>query len=252
MTHIAICVWGICRSTDLTFESIRTHIFQPLQAAGITYTLFLHTYALYRPYENPRAGEEKLQLKNTLWKLFKPDHSIVEDQDAVDATLTFEDYRKKGNAWKQEDGQGFQTLDNHIRALWSLQQVTRLWVPTKDKYDAVLYIRPDVKFYSSLHPSWIQSLTPNTVLVPNFHLIEGVNDRFAIGHPSAMKHYGMRFYQAKEYSTILALHSERFLSWSLAINRINVAYVPIKFRRIRANGVVCEADKEIGLVARPL
>jgi hypothetical protein len=247
MTHIAICVWGICRSTDLTIESIRTHIFQPLQAAGISYELFLHTYTLYRPYENQRACEEKLQLKNTLWKLLKPDHSLIEDQDAVDITLAFEDYRKHGNAWKEDDGKGFQTLDNHIRALWSLQQVTRMWIPTKDKYDAILYIRPDVKFYSSLHPSWFQSLTSANILVPNFHLIDGVNDRFAIGHPTVMKHYGMRFYQAKEYSNMMALHSERFLSWILHMNRIQVQYVPIKFRRIRANGAVCDADKEIGL-----
>ena len=247
MPHIAICVWGICRSTDLTIESVNQHIFQPLQAAGITYELFLHTYALYRPYENPRAGEPKQQLKNTLWKLFNPDNSIVEDQDMIDATLGFEDYRSHGNPWKEEDGNGFQTLDNHIRALWSLQQVTRLWFPKKDTYDAILYIRPDVKFYSSLHPSWVQSLTPNTILVPNFHLIEGVNDRFAIGHPSVMKHYGMRFYQANEYSNTSPLHSERFLSRILAIHRIHVAHVPIKFRRIRANGQVCEADKEIGL-----
>ena len=245
MPHIAICVWGICRSTDLTIESIRTHIFHPLQAEGITYELFLHTYALYRPYENPRAGEAKQQLKNTLWKLFKPDNSIVEDQDVIDATLGFEQYRSHGNPWKEEDGQGFQTLDNHIRALWSLQQVTRLWVPTKDKYDAILYIRPDVKFYSSLHPSWVQDLSKSTISIPKFHLIDGVNDRFALGHPSVMKHYGMRFYQAKEYSMNTSLHSELFLAWSLNMNRIQVLYIPIKFRRIRANGTICEGDKDI-------
>lgn len=246
MPHIAICVWGICRSTDLTIESMRTHIFQPLQAAGITYKLFLHTYALYRPYENSRASEGRLQLKNTLWKLLKPDNSIVEDQDMIDTTLDFEQYRKHGDPWKNDGSQGFQTLDNHIRALWSLQQVTRLWLLDNTTYDAIVYIRPDVKFYSSLHPSWIQSLTPKTILVPNFHLIDGVNDRFAIGHPSVMKQYGMRFYQAKEYANMTALHSERFLAWILNMNRIQVMHVPIKFRRIRANGAVCEADKEIG------
>ena len=245
MPHIAICVWGICRSTDITIESIRSHIFQPLQLAGITYDVFLHTYTLYRSYENLRAGEPKLQLKNTLWKLLKPDHSIVEDQDTVDVSLAFEDYRQNGNPWKEDDSQGFQTLDNHIRALWSLQQVTTLWLPKQANYNAIMYIRPDVKFYSSLHPSWIQSLTPNSILVPNFHLIDGVNDRFAIGHPSVMKQYGMRFHQAKEYSTITALHSERFLSWILNIHRIQITYIPVKFRRIRANGMVYDADKDI-------
>lgn len=247
MAPIAICVWGICRSTENTIESIRTHILQPLQSAGIEIELFLHTYTLYRPYENIRAGEHKLQLKNSLWKYFKPTRSIIENQDEVDPTLLFSQYRQQGNPWKEDDGQGFQTLDNHIRALWSLYQVTQLWLPTKDTYDAVLYIRPDVKFYSNFNPSWIHSLTPHTIAVPNFHLIDGVNDRFALGRPSVMQHYGTRFHEAYAYSTMHPLHSERFLSWTLHTHHIQVTYLPIKFRRIRANGTVCEADISIGL-----
>jgi hypothetical protein len=96
-----------------------------------------------------------------------------------------------------------------------------------------------------LQPAWIQDLSNSTISIPKFHLIDGVNDRFALGHPSVMKHYGMRFYQAKEYSMNTSLHSERFLAWSLNMNRIQVLYIPIKFRRIRANGTICEGDKDI-------
>jgi hypothetical protein len=252
MTRIAICVWGICRSSDKTIESVRTNIIQPLHEAGIETELFLHTYTLYRPYENLRAGELKLQLKNSLWKLFQPVQSIVEDQDSVDKTLQLHQYRTMGNPWKEEDGQGFQTLDNHIRALWSLYQVTQLWLPNQSTYDAVMYIRPDVLFLSKIHIEWIQSLSAQTIGIPSFHLIDGVNDRFAVGRPSVMKHYGTRFLHAKTYADKLPLHSEQFLSWILSTTNIHVTYIPIKFRRIRANGVVCEADKEIGLVAQPL
>jgi hypothetical protein len=87
MTHIAICVWGICRSTNLTIESVKRHIFQPLIDAGITYDVFLHTYTYNRPYENIRAGEHNLQLNNNLWTLFNPSQSILEDQDSVDTHL---------------------------------------------------------------------------------------------------------------------------------------------------------------------
>ena len=247
MTHIAICIWGICRSTDKTIESVHTHIFKPLQTAGISYTVYVHTYALYRPYENPRAKEEKLHLKNSLWKLFKPDHSIVEDQDMVDTELQLSQYRTQGNPWNEEDGHGFQTLDNHIRALWSLNQVTSMWLPRKDMYTAVMYIRPDVQFLTSLHTDWIQSIPHHTIQIPSFHLVGGVNDRFAIGHPSVMREYGMRFLKANAYADIYQLHSEQFLSWILHGNRIQISYLPIKFRRIRANGNVCEADTMIGL-----
>jgi hypothetical protein len=247
MTHIAICVWGICRSTDHTIESVRQHIFQPLETAGIDYTVYLHTYALYRPYENPRAKETRQQLKNSLWKLFKPDESMIEDQDEADTRLNLADYRTHGNPWKEEDGLGFQTLDNHIRALWSLYQVTKLWLPHQQTYDAILYIRPDVKFYTSIRPYWFQMLSSQTVCVPNFHCIDGVNDRFAFGCPAVMKRYGSRFLEAIHYSKRNPLHSESFLSWICAMNHIHVAYVPIRFKRIRADGTVCEADQSIGL-----
>ena len=245
MTHIAICVWGICRSTNLTIESVNRHIFQPLIDAGITYDVFLHTYTYNRPYENIRAGEHNLQLNNNLWRLFNPTQSILEDQDSVDTHLNLQSYRTHGNPWANEDGNGFQTLDNHIHALWSLQQVTQLWIPTQHIYDAILYIRPDVRFFTSLQPAWIQDLSKSTISIPKFHLIDGVNDRFALGHPSVMKLYGMRFYQAKEYSSVAPLHSERFLSWILNKHAIHITYIPIKFRRIRADGTICEGDKNI-------
>lgn len=247
MVHVAICVWGICRSTDHTIASVQKHIFQPLQEAGISYTLFLHTYALYRPYENPRAGESKQQLKNSLWKLFKPSKSIVEDQDEVEPHLHLDAYRTYGNPWKEEDGQGFQTLDNHIRALWSLYQVTKLWMSEEESYDAVLYIRPDVEFLTSLRPGWFQQIPFQTVFVPNFHLIDGVNDRFAFGRPEVMRHYGTRFLGAKQYSYMKHLHSESFLAWICMSKHIQVKTVSIKFRRIRADGTICEGDKTIGL-----
>lgn len=245
MVHVAICVWGICRSSNLTIESVTRHIFQPLIDAGITYTTFLHTYTLDRPYKNLRAGESNLLLNNTLWKLFQPSQSIQEDQDTVDAHLQLETYRTHGNPWAHENGEGFQTLDNHIRALWSLQQVTQLWIPTQHMYDAILYIRPDVRFFTSLRPSWVQDLSTHTISIPKFHLIDGVNDRFALGHPSVMKQYGMRFYHAKEYSMLAPLHSERFLAWILNTYTIHITYIPIKFRRIRADGTICEGDKDI-------
>jgi len=239
-TKVALCFWGLCRSTDLTIQSIQTCIFQPLQDAGIQYDIYLHTYALYRPYSNPRAKEEKLQLKNTAWKLLQPTHKIVEDQDEVDKRLDLKKYRTLGNPWPEDPS--YTTLDNHIRALWSLKQVTSLWVSNEKEYSCIVYLRPDVKFVTPLCIDWLQHINTTKLCMPNFHLVDGCNDRFAIGSPYCMKLYGNRYDDAYEYSLVRLLHSESFLAYQVYKYSLYIEHIPIKFIRIRANGLACPTD----------
>lgn len=237
---VALCFWGLCRSTDLTIQSIQTCIFQPLQDAGIQYDVYLHTYTLYRPYSNPRALENKIQLKNTAWKLLQPTKFIIEDQDEVDKKLELKKYRVKGNPWPEDPTHT--TLDNHIRAMWSLKQVTSLWAPKKKDYSYSIYLRPDVQFKTPLCIDWISKLHPSRICMPNFHLVNGCNDRFAIGSSSTMHIYGNRYDDAYEYSLSYLLHSETFLAYTLFKNSIYAEHIPIKFIRIRANGLACPTD----------
>jgi hypothetical protein len=243
--RVALCFWGLCRSTDHTIESIEECILKPLKKEGHTYDIYLHTYTLYRSYTNTRAKEYNLHLKNTLWKLLNPKEYILEHQDAVDLKLELERYRTHGNPWAEDDKVSFSTLDNHIRALWSLNQVTSLWRGTGIVYDAVVYLRPDVQFLTYLSPSWLQGLTHHTIRIPDFHLVDGCNDRFAIGTPPVMELYGKRFHQAYEYSLRMSLHSEKFLAYMLHKNQIQIELIPIRFRRLRATMEVCPADKDL-------
>lgn len=246
--RVAVCFWGLCRSTDRVLESIETCIFTPLREAGIVYDTFLHTYKLFRPYTNMRASEIKVQLKNTNWKLLNPIDAVVENQDAVDKVLQLSKYRHHGDPWIDDErgfGTSYTTLDNHIRALWSLKQVTCLWSNTGRPYDAVLYCRPDVRYLTALLPSWIENIQRGVVLIPDFHLYHGSNDRFAIGHPRDMLVYGMRFDAAFGYSQQKQLHSERFLTDHLAQHGIGLRLVPFRFQRVRADGHVCEADRDL-------
>lgn len=242
---ISLCFWGLCRSTEHTIESIEECILKPLRREGHDYDIYLHTYTLYRSYTNIRSQEYNIQLKNTLWKLLNPKEYIIEHQDAVDIHLKLDKYRTHGNPWAGDDNNTFSTLDNHIRALWSLKQVTSLWRGTGIVYDAVIYLRPDVQYLTYLSPIWLQNLTLNTIKIPNFHLMDGCNDRFAIGAPPVMEMYGNRFHQAYEYSLRNSLHSEKFLAHILNKHKIEIEYIPIRFRRIRANGAICPADKDL-------
>jgi hypothetical protein len=241
---VALCFWGLCRSTDITIQSIKTYILHPLQNNGIEYDIFIHTYMHYKPYSNPRAKETNVQLNNTLWKLLEPHKVIVEDQDEIDKKLDLKKYRTHGNPWN-DDTSSFMTLDNHIRALWSLKQVTTLWEANKQEYSTILYLRPDVRFLRPIHINWLTGKDINTIQIPNFHLIEGCNDRFAIGSPYTMSIYGNRYDTAYRFSLCKPLHSERFLAHVLTIHKIHINYILFKFIRIRANGYPNDEDMNL-------
>jgi hypothetical protein len=241
---VALCFWGICRSTDLVLKSIESCVFNALRKNGIKFDVYLHTYTLYRPYTNPRAKEENIQLKNSLWKLLKPKEFLLENQDVVDQTLKLFNYKIMGNPWT-DDNNTFNTLENHVRALWSLKQVTSLWMKKESEYDAVLYLRPDVRYFVPFQAEWLNDLKPYILKCPDFHLTNGCNDRFALGMPSVAKLFGNRFDEALEYAQKYRFHSEEYLAYILQKNKIIVELIPFKFRRIRANGDVCEADQNI-------
>lgn len=225
--HIAICFWGICRSTDKTIDSIQKCIYEPLKKAGHTYEIFVHTYTLRRPFNNPRANEIEVDLDNSLHSLLEADRTNLEDQDTVDKTLNFDAYTSAGDPWSN----GFITHKNHIRALYSLKQVTQLVTKT---YDRIIYVRPDVRFLTPLNMTWL-NCKENEIMLPDFHC-HPVNDRFAIGHPKAAKIYGLRFNGALKYSQTHRLHAEEFLSHTLLLHRILPKNIPMHFCRVRATG----------------
>jgi len=236
--HIAICLWGLCRSSRYTYDSFKKYILDKLVEFGITYDIFLHTYTIDRPYTNVRAREINCNLDNTLWKLFNPKKYIIENQLIVDAHLELQKYRTHRDPW----GSNFKdsTFDNHIRSLYSLKQVTSL---VSEGYDAIMYCRPDVKYLYPLHRNWFE---PNTLKsyaqIPNFCKFP-INDRFCLAAPQISRIFGTRFDDAHEFSKHHALHSEKFLLHAFLKHGIRIREISFNFKRIRATGA--DGDKNI-------
>jgi hypothetical protein len=245
--RVALCFWGLCRSTHLTIASIEQQIFSVLREAGIQVDVYIHTYSITRPYTNPRSGEYELQLRNSSWKYLQPKTSLVEDQDEVDKHLHFSAYRSRGNPWADEVSQQeapWHTLDNHLRALWSLKQVTVLWKASNKPYDWIVYLRPDVRYLSPFDIGWFEKLESKSVGCPDFQQIAGCNDRFAVCQPRMAEVYGTRFNKALEYSRQKPLHSETFLADTMTMSGATFVPIAIRFVRIRADGQLCPADME--------
>lgn len=231
---IALCFWGIARSTKHTINSIKTNIYNALKNLNIEYTIFLHSYQIHSFYSNPRAKEFNCLLDNNDWKLIEPDYFFIENQNEVDKNLNLNIYKTHPDPW----GTNYQTFNNHIRSLWSLKQVTQLWKKQHDisPFDYIVYLRPDVLYITPLQSIFF-NLNENEINLPYFHKYP-VNDRFSISKPNVAFIYGSRFDSALEFSKYYQLHSERFLNHILQSNKIIPKDIHFLFKRVRATGEI--------------
>ena len=92
---IAICFYGICRSTNYTIDSINKYIFNPLRHMIINYDIYLHTYTVNSIYNNSRADEKNITLDNNLYKLINPSIYKIDNQDDIKKTIDFNKYKKR-------------------------------------------------------------------------------------------------------------------------------------------------------------
>jgi hypothetical protein len=238
MPKVAICFWGICRTTNHTIDSITEHVFNPLKTANIEYDVLVHTFALNKPYSNPRNSEHNISLDNTLYKLLNPTHVEVEDQQEADNLINLPTYRTMGDPWIPAGSVNFCTFDNHLRALYSLNKVTQ--VALKGGYEKIIFVRPDVKFMHHFDTNWLK-IKEGQIIMTDFHLLP-INDRFAVTTPSSAKVFGTRFQQAKPYSLSRPLHSEEYLKYCLDLANIEILMVKFRFRRIRAPNLEGDFD----------
>ena len=235
LKKVAVCFWGLSRSLKFTEPSIEQCIFKPLKDANINYDVFLHTYKIHGDYKNSHAHEHDIKLDNNEYNLLKPTDSIVENQDYIFKKINPKKYTTKGNPWELEN-KSIDTVHNFILSLWSLKQVTSLWLKNEESYTHIMYCRPDVTYITPLDVKWFTFT--NTVYMPDFarHGFNRtrVNDRFAIGCPEQMKIYGNRFDEALEYSKKRQMHSETFLSHIIKKNKIQLKLIKFDFIRTRA------------------
>lgn len=88
---------------------------------------------------------------------------------------------------------GFQSLNNLLCQLNSLQEVTSMWKSSGHDYHAVLYLRPDILYNCPFPTVALDSLETGSVYIADFHHWHGYNDRFAMGRPDTVGLWGDRY-----------------------------------------------------------
>ena len=231
INKVAICFIGLCRTTNYTISSIDKYIYNALDKMNIKYDTYLHTYEINKIYNNEWSGEKNMKIDNDNWKLLNPDYHLIENEDTVSSKLNLFKYRKHGDPWNTK----FRSLDNVILSLWSTYQVTQLWKNSDIKYDAIIYLRPDVLYLKPLKIDYFNMINHHNILLPDFEEFP-INDRFAIGSPETMIIYGERFLNAYKYSLYHQLHAETYLNYILHFNNIKIIKIHFRFCRIGMDG----------------
>ena len=231
---IALCFWGLTRSLKHTNYSIKKRILSVFKNSNIEYKIFIHTYKFDSEYINPRADEVNIDLDFEEYKLLNPDYIEIEDQDTVKELIDVYKYRTQPDPWESD----YISVDNFLCAMYSKKQLGKMVENCEEEFDYIVYLRPDVKYYTMFDIKFFSLVNQYTICTPNFHLFPKINDRFCILNKHNLKKYYSLFDKMYEYSIQYPLHSERFQYY--IINKIykwNVKYIPFYFNRVRANGI---------------
>jgi hypothetical protein len=224
--RVAICLSGSCRGLDRTYRNLREKLLNPLAHYGH------HDLFMYVP-DDADARYASI-LKPTVLQVV-PDHHLEEGslRNGSDCLL------KVG-------------IQRYLQQLYGLKMCDRLRQAYEKEngicYDAVLRCRPDLFFESPLPD--LATLDLNYIYVPDFHMFEGCNDRFAIGSPENMTFYMQKYddWHAYVRDWISArpeappVTAEMFTGGQLRQYGISVRLMPVRFNRVRHHKI--ESDWE--------
>lgn len=235
--RVALLFWGLTRSLKYTIDSINENILDVLKTNNYDYNIFIHTYYFNHLYSNIRTHENNIQLDFDEYKILnaKEEYVILDNQDEIDEIIDLKKYRTKGDVWYNN----YNSLDNMLRALYSLNRVTELFKKYKDNYDYVLFLRPDVKYVDKLNIEIFNDIDNEFNIIPHFQASGGYNDRMFAGIPKNAIIYGEKIKELYDYSINNQVHAETYNMWYLNKHNIKIKIITdFLFKRVRANGFI--------------
>ncbi len=221
--RVAVCMSGRCLGLDRTHRNIRRHLLARLPA-----------YDLFMFVPTDKHADLAGLLSPTVVAI-RPDRPIDEGhlQNGRNCLI------KVGVQRYLQQLQGLKACDR-LRRQYERENGVR--------YAAVIRCRPDVRFASPLPDP--RGLDLNYLYVPDFHMYEGVNDRFAIGNPRDMGIYMSKLDAFEAYvRDWCASHpqsppvtAEMFTAGHLRAHGIAVRRLAVRFNRVRAGKVKRDTD----------
>jgi hypothetical protein len=239
MTRLAICYWGMTRSTKLVFEAHLRHLHQVLKNQGVDFRVFMHTWKTENSANMIWEACSDIPVDYEEYKLLNPDFYKIESQAAFLDTIRFADYFDRA-LYEKHGGDSEhewhpQLIRNHLCALESQKRVYHMVKESGGEYDYIMYIRPDVRVSNDFDVAWLN--TPFDILIPNYGHYEGYNDRFAIVPFHTAETYSTRIDEIAEFrKTCGRIVSEKYVKYVVEKYYPNVQFIDFVMKIIRPNG----------------
>ncbi len=232
--RLAICYWGLQRSSKFVYESHAAQVHEPLHKAGIPFDIYLHTW-YSKEFWVVDKRDTVSTANNTDWTYLRPNVVQVDSQDEFLQNISFSEFyyaHEKHNEWLP------QLLNNHLCALESQKRVTNMCLSANKNYTHIMFLRPDVRVQSPLPVESIFStkFDPKAIYIPNYDHYEGYNDRFAVVHAQNVLWYSHRIDFApryrREHGRII---SEKYVKF-VVDSFYSPVFIDFKFIRVRSDG----------------
>lgn len=239
--RIFLGFFGLTRSLRHTIGSIRTHVFDPLQQAGITAPRFGH-FHLPPQISNARSGEYGLPTDASEADLLDLQTRCIENQTA-DLIV---DMLAIARRYPDNYGDQYASVSNLCFQLRSLNRLWDMLEPALHAQDWVVFLRPDLLYLDRLDlPNIVAAMLRDgaDLALPGWQSWGGLNDRFAVANMRGARTYATRMRQiAAATEASGTLHAERLLSYTASTNELRVLRLKERALRIRANGQAANND----------
>ncbi len=239
MTKIAICYWGMTRSTKLIYNSHFINLFNLLKNNNIEYKIFMHTWKVENNKNIIWENAISIPIDYEEYKLLQPDYYKIEEQNLFINQIHFSDYfnqelyNKYGGdtpyEWRP------QLIMNHLCALESQKRVYQLVNNSGEDFDFIMFIRPDVLINNNFNVNILNSNFD--IIIPSYDHHEGYNDRFAILPFKKSFNYACRIDEIidfrKNHGRIV---SEKYVKFIINKYYNNLKFIDFYMKIIRPDG----------------
>ena len=256
--HVAVVFYGLPRGLSVTSPSIHKNIYRALSDGGVQYKVYYHRVLYEEMFSNPRNGEVNIVLNTTEWMLLRPNVALVlkhsdfltRYRHIVQGVLAYGDVHKNNGL----------SVQNELEALNSMRQAVRSVIESREKFDGLIILRPDLLYHDKLDVGLLKwAISRNTVVTPGWQLWGGYNDRFTYGAWEPMLDVGSRFEKVLEFCKALnaSWHAETFLKWiilgidgkkspkNMKNMTFNHCHTTQRASRVRANGKILQEQFKI-------
>jgi len=248
--RVAVVFFGVARGVSVTIASIKSRIYACNPADEFSF-FTVASLNLVESISNPRTGEtgvlvdpaEAFLLDADVYALVRQDDSAI--AEAFAAVKQQRDYFN--NEWI--------SVRNSLHQLASLRRAWRLCLDGgHGAFDYFLFARPDLIYLDDIRlRERLDGFDGGgNIALPAWHDWGGFNDRFALADAAAARHYAARLDLVAEYCAETVFHPERFLAYALEKGGCRVGALPVRARRVRADGAIVSEDFSESVIDLPL